>query len=253
MINKEYITKIFNNIILKEYTLKCPGFKEFMRKFHPMNFITPYEYDGYDGVDWANSWIGDQMGEQSRNTTFTDDEIQAVEGYTETDYGWINGALWDDSVDDLTDDERKQISLIDSAIEKAPWLYENMVGYRYGEMDDTLEEGDIGEWKGFTSVGAYDDEALEYFQGENRKHIKVYLPMTTKLMVIGEDFSKYAQEQELLLARNTKFVVLSKNDYEVEVLVLPPVYKRFFEEASDERTISYNPKVTPNTPASMNM
>ncbi len=123
---------------------------------------------------------------------------------------------------------------IDSAIERSPPINVDCVVYRYGRLPvdnkgEPVNVGGHGKFKGYSGATydselVFDDYAQLHNSGwmnkENRYNLTIYTPKGTKGVAIGESVNCFPREKELLLGRNQKCIVLSRNDETKEAEIL---------------------------------
>lgn len=116
---------------------------------------------------------------------------------------------------------REAIKYLDSAIDKTLGITQNTILHRYGHWDKGIKEGDVIVQKGFGSY-SFSEEKAKKFDGKDKYHIIQYTPVSTKGLVIDEQF-KGLDEEEYLTGRNTRQYVLKVDDDKKEayVLILP--------------------------------
>ena len=121
------------------------------------------------------------------------------------------------------------MSNIDKAIEKIKLTEDKElkrgVGSNAADFFNKLKVGDTYEDKGYSSTTT-SDKALDAFRGEEGS-IELVIKAkkgsnAVSMAEIGDESLKrtYAEEQEFLLPRNSKFKVLSKKDNKIEVELL---------------------------------
>lgn len=166
------------------------------------------------------------------NEMMSEDEQDAIRGYTEADYSDIKDYLYQSSIDgdameyDFEDMARleTQIAHIDAALEKAPIPEKPRPLYRgviipdhVDNIDEWLDrgypEGGVIKKKGYLSTSLDPTVALKEYAGlenpndENRQSVVMFEFISKKGAPIGNASSEYENEREVLVQRDSRFKV----------------------------------------------
>ncbi len=173
-------------------------------------------------INASYEWIHNEDGTHTKHYVGEEWEyIRAMDSYFDGDIENLNISISNKKyLNKLTNEQRKDIKLIDTLIDRSPGLLENTIFFRTGHFDPHLREGDHSKgFKGYQSA-SYQESGANMYMG-NMKMV-IYAPKGTKGIVGNDDrFLNATIEHEYLLPRNTGFTVLSI-DYEnhmVEILL----------------------------------
>lgn len=190
------------------------------------------QYDDMDTL-WDFNTIGEielqQVIQQNKLITedsLTDDERFAVDWYFLGSLKSVNQGLNHNGYLSRLEGERKRnVSGLDSSIDKSGGLLQDTVLYHGGHFDIHLNVGDHGTFKNYVSCSFQKLVGEEYKSySDTRMNYIIYAPKGRK-GICGNvrlfDSSSYWFEHEFLLGRNTGFTVLNI-DYdkgEVEIVL----------------------------------
>ena len=190
--------------------------------------------ESYDAMNAINHGIRNL---QDLTTTLTPTERSTIKHYTGTGNAAMNQALrpyprkpgaFISEEDHLADQksnlekEALRINRVTAAIEKAPPIGMNVMSFRGVKSQSRgaaalrdafaagkLKAGAIVDDPGFVSVSTKQDVAQNFTgYGENGVLMKLKTPANTKGVFVGAyGLSKHAHEAEIILQRNTKFIV----------------------------------------------
>lgn len=119
-------------------------------------------------------------------------------------------------------------------IEESPRMQTDCIAWRYGRLplkdgEYLLREGESGSWDGFTGLtmnekliqkGSYLKDEAGWVDKENRYKIKVLMPHGTKCVALGDSIGCDPWQNEILLDKNQKFILLERNDKKKTATVL---------------------------------
>ena len=230
MVDKEIILKSIEDVLLKCKPKSSSNFNTSL----PMN-IEDIEIDDFLVGSPKSGLMNKQIELQENNIDFSDAEIDSLVRYFGYDFKFINGLIYESkkflkewgggSVEKMWRDKLPSVMRnLDSAIAKSVPLQQNTMLYRRGKFDGNMNVGDVGVWKGYTSTsysstgttnvggGDWDIEilALKGVKGINANAKATYYNDLYKEEVT-DSLANHPNEKELLLGRNTKYVVLSKD------------------------------------------
>ena len=224
--NKKLILKTLNDAILKcgksnPYTLSYKD-KEFIDNLNLTDYHEDIQHDDYNNILEELEFIQDDYQNELK---FSENEINELMDYTQINYEFVNERLYEEDYKYNNmlpkDDIDKSIRILTRALNKGEGLLENTILHRYGFWDETMKEGDIGVFKGFTST-SYQKNETEMFNMDDRRQIKIYTPAGTKGLVLNTDNGlSIHDEHEFLLNKGLRYYVLSTNKEEVEIVLLP--------------------------------
>lgn len=123
---------------------------------------------------------------------------------------------------------------LEKGIEKAPPVQENVKAFRWGRLPldsngEPIGVGGHGKFDSFTSTTyekqiAFDENGYLQKSGwgnkDNRYNITVYVPKGTQGLVYGDSNDCYNFQNEVVLNRGQKFILLSRNDETKEAEIL---------------------------------
>ena len=241
MVDKKIIQKSINTAILK---CSKPKSSSNYNTSLPMD-IEDINLDDFIEYSYSNDLMDEQIKLQEDKVSFSDEEISALYSYFGYDFRFINGLIYESKKflkewggGDVEAMWRERLPSVkhnlDSAIAKSIPLQQNTRLYRKGKFDITLDVGDTGVWKGYTSTsyssdgttdiggGDWDIEifALKGVKGINANaNVRRYDPLHHS--EVNKPITKHTNEDELLLGRNTKYTVLSvdEKNHEARVVV----------------------------------
>lgn len=112
--------------------------------------------------------------------------------------------------------------------EKSPPLQQNTVLYRYGRIPNDVIEGGHGTFKGFIgacygegSLDGITDQLTQWADPTTRYKLKIYAPKGTKGVAITHECgAENPYQNEFLIDKGQKFIVLSRNDETKEAEIL---------------------------------
>lgn len=119
-------------------------------------------------------------------------------------------------------------------IEESPRMQTDCIAWRYGRLplkdgEYLLREGESGSWDGFTGLtmnekliqkGSYLKDEAGWVDDDNRYKIKVLMPHGTKCVALGDSIGCDPWQNEILLDKNQKFVLLERNEKRKTATVL---------------------------------
>ena len=244
-----------NGIINSDLYEKCRGYKspsQRAKEFDASKFIEEdYDEDSeiYD-TQQDSSVLGDlelRQWELQRKKEYTDEDISILTEYKISSYDEINDYLWGnlvgfgDNQRHLTDDDEiylerevngDDVSLtlkeltdkLSNIIDKSPRLQQDTILYHSGAFNGSLEVGDYGALKGFTST-SFNKNFTDKWSEENNSpyQLKIYAPKGTKGIAIDGVAENIILQNEFTLDKNQKYVVVGKdtntNPPTVEILL----------------------------------
>lgn len=171
------------------------------------------------GFDW-----GKKDKSQQDENGLTLNERHALMSYKSFDFYGINNILRDTGMNGLTDDEKKQVVLLDQALKKLPRYSGNLSRSIYfdnqADFDDFIEnaqENNEQEFKAFTSTTKSD----ELYNPEGQ--VQIFIEDASR----GRDLKGYDNdEEEVLYERNAKFKI--KKQYWINntyIMILKEIIK----------------------------
>lgn len=171
------------------------------------------------GFDW-----GKKDKSQQDENGLTLNERRALMSYKSFDFYGINNILRDTGMNGLTDDEKKQVVLLDQALKKLPRYSGNLSRSIYfdnqADFDDFIEnaqENNEQEFKAFTSTTKSD----ELYNPEGQ--VQIFIEDASQ----GRDLEGYDNdEEEVLYERNAKFKI--KKQYWINntyIMILKEIIK----------------------------
>ncbi len=189
-------------------------------------YLKRYSEDIFSQISYYNNGVLDEMDEQ---------------GIYDEDYHWVipfgsEEKVWQLLISTYDDgkfldanyvDFEEICSHIDSSIDKSPSLQEDSVIYRYGRLPvdkDGIPVGvdGHGTFRSYTSTTynsnlVFNDEA--FLRNNNwiekkdlRYNLTIYAPKGTKGVVLGDSVDCNDWQNELLLGRGQRCIVLSRDD-----------------------------------------
>ena len=119
-------------------------------------------------------------------------------------------------------------------IEESPRMQTDCVAWRYGRLPldkngNIPLEGQEGKWDGFTGLtmnekliqkGSYLKDEAGWVDKENRYKIKVLMPHGTKCVALGDSVGCDPWQNEILLDKNQKCIIMDKDDKRKTATVL---------------------------------
>ena len=119
-------------------------------------------------------------------------------------------------------------------IEDSPRMQTDCIAWRYGRLPldkdgNTHLEGQEGKWDGFTGLtmnekliqkGSYLKDEAGWVDKENRYKIKVLMPHGTKCVALGVSVGCDPWQNEILLDKNQKCIIIDRNDSKKTATVL---------------------------------
>ncbi len=181
-----------------------------------------------------------QVRLQERTCDFSLKEESYLSEYFGNGYKWINGILYDSPsfynhfTKTLIDQYEGKINTakhhIDRAMAKGTQLRQNTVLYSSLRLEDGIKVGEVGQWKGYIST-SFDKEQM--LSNTKKDYNVKILALKGVKGICGQGGAKHLTdegyprklsghpaEQEFLLARNTNYLVLRKDDENREATVL---------------------------------
>lgn len=156
----------------------------------------------------------DLAWEKARNESVVGDiNTYTQEYYMDVNYYLRNGSFPEGADENYKSFVKKTINGTDKAIEQYN-LKENLTTYKgtSPEYYSNYKIGETFEMKEFNSTSVSEDVAKKFSkETKNEYLLEIKVPSSTKAMYLGKNSSN-ANEYELLIARNTKYKVLSKNN-----------------------------------------
>lgn len=112
--------------------------------------------------------------------------------------------------------------------EKSPPLQQNTVLYRYGRIPSDVLEGGHGTFKGFTGtcfgeeqLNSNFDQFTQWADPKTRYKLTIYAPKGTKGVTLTHECgAENPYQNEFLIDKGQKFIVLSRNDETKEAEIL---------------------------------
>ncbi len=161
---------------------------------------------------------------------YNKDELKSLARYKSDTYERINDYLWNNAkhkhrksiskdVDLLLKQIKKEIKMLDSAIEKSPGLTKNTRLVRFGEFDSNLKVGDEGVLKGFTST-SYVEDGIQGYKSGKKKYMEILAPKGQKGVSMNGVNRIFNEEHEFLLPRNQRYRVLEVDEDHIRILLL---------------------------------
>ena len=250
--DKLLIEKTINEIIYKNYLLKCrprwlskptQSDEKFLTKFfndknEPIDMLDEDYYENYNigSMDAYDEHVKLQGDFHINGKGFTNtgdlNEVDSVSDWGYVGFDDFNGkiyntedfrekkamGLFDDDGLEIID---KKIDLIKSAIEKSPDIPENMLLYRGGHWDKRIKVGDVVTQDGFASL-TYVDDYADDFVYDDRYMIEFYVPKGSKGLWLDAPFMNLG-ECEYLTPPNMRYYVFDIDDgsKSAKVVILP--------------------------------
>lgn len=242
MINEKIIDYIFTDIIEK-----CSRFDTFNESIYHSEEV------GLEGIEFESEDFGDiekELMKEYEDIEFSDKVKSMISLFRIGGWGVVNAYLQGKRTsEEVTkicstheifaengygEDVEVMVKDLHDFIVNCPRLFDDMVLYHGGKWDDSLNVGDKGVFEGFTSTSLQKCIANRFSEGDgvakyNEKQyvVKIYAPKGSKGAYIStesldmEHGAKWNQH-EIVLDRNQKFVVISRDDdkKEVEILLL---------------------------------
>lgn len=187
--------------------------------------------------------IGKRQAElQDRESNFSEKEEAYLEDYFHNGYQWINGLIYDSPsfygnftnklIREYGEGLPSAIYNLDKAIAKGVPLRQKTVLWTSIRINEDLEKGEVGSWKGYVST-SFDEEQI-MVSGRKKDYKVKILAMEGVKGVCGNGKTKYTNKQndgfntlslhsnenEYLLGRNTKYLMIDKNTETREATVL---------------------------------
>lgn len=157
------------------------------------------------------------------NPTETGMSVKSMDNYFGGDCSHINYSISHEKyLNKLSEEQRKEVKLIDKLMDKSTGLLQDTILYRGGHFDIHLRPGDHSSFKGYMSTTFQEATARTYYEDDdtdiNQMNIVIHAPKGTKGIVGNDDtFYNGFNEHEYVLPRNTGFTVLSV-DYDENVV-----------------------------------
>ena len=230
MVDKNIILKTFDEIILKcnpnPFALTRKD-QAFLETFTKKDYLE--EDNTYTGLmgDLEKSQM--EYQEKYLDGNLSENEKEELLSYSHMNSEFLNDSLYHDSeFRDYVkkgivkgDDLLRSARILRRALNKGDLEESTILYSARHQLDANVNVGDVGVWDGFASL-SYDVESAHNFLYGNRVMFKIYAPSGYNGIAInnGNGYS-YHNEHEFLVKNNARYVVLSKSDNLVEVVLLP--------------------------------
>lgn len=230
MISKDIISKS-----IEEAIRKCK-YDPYVLHRKDKKFLNELKFDDFQEDKQTNDPQREELEEaqqqyQKEKVKITREERDELLDYSGINFEFINDKIYNDKrfrelirkglIDEDDEDLSNSIHTLNKALNKGKGLLQDTILYRFGHWDN-LKEGEIGVWDGITSTTYQEESSYTFDNSENRKLLKIYAPKGTKGLVINQDngLAQY-NEHEFLMPSNVRYYVLSNNNDEIEILLLP--------------------------------
>ena len=156
----------------------------------------------------------------------TPEEVEGIDSYKDAYFAYINNHLNGKSEMNIEDLDG-WVDGIDSAIEKFN-VTDDLVAYRgtSSKHYNDLNAGDVFTEKGYYSTSLSESVAEEFkdetsARGGNPVMVEVRVPKGAKAIYLGHNGGDNFDENELLVARDTKYKVIDKSRDKIVLEVIP--------------------------------
>lgn len=184
------------------------------------------EYDLF-----TSSSAMDSLSKTSFTTSLTNLEVKAVSAYTKAGYKTLNKIMYktlrSSALGEVDPSVAGFVHNLDLAIAKTS-LSEDLQVFRgigsasrFEALKRNLKAGDtLLLDKGYMSTSLDASRVTMFTQGSESTRLKILLPKGSKALPVGE-MTAYKQEREILLGRNSMFVVREVTENEIVLELIP--------------------------------